>query len=87
MLQIRILKQPLKFLKNRLPKHQKQLALKLIDMRKGNTSDCEKLKGNFYRSDSGEYRIIYEIQNDTLIVILIGKRNDDEIYKIFRQKH
>jgi mRNA interferase RelE/StbE len=33
------------------------------------------------RLKSGEFRIIYAVENDTIQVRLIGKRNDDEIYK------
>jgi mRNA interferase RelE/StbE len=30
---------------------------------------------------SGEYRIVYYFEKDTIFVALIGKRNDDDIYK------
>ena len=33
------------------------------------------------RVDSGEYRIVYTVTEDTLRVVLIGKRNDDEVYR------
>jgi mRNA interferase RelE/StbE len=33
------------------------------------------------RLKAGEYRIIYSIEDDMIFVRLIGKRNDDEIYK------
>jgi len=31
--------------------------------------------------DCGEYRIIYYVDGEVLRVPLIGKRNDDEVYK------
>ena len=34
------------------------------------------------RAKSGEYRIIYQIAGDSLRVALVGKRNDDEIYRL-----
>ncbi len=37
--------------------------------------------GQFLRSDVGEYRIIYRIEDDTVKISTIGKRNDDEVYK------
>jgi mRNA interferase RelE/StbE len=35
------------------------------------------------RVDSGEYRIVYRFDTnlDLVEVILVGKRNDDEVYK------
>lgn len=36
---------------------------------------------HYRRADSGEYRIIYRVNSDALEIILIGKRNDDEVYK------
>jgi mRNA interferase RelE/StbE len=33
------------------------------------------------RSKSGEFRIIFALEGDVVQVRLIGKRNDDEIYK------
>jgi mRNA interferase RelE/StbE len=45
-------------------------------------SDARQLKGfPYHRADSGEYRIIYRFDDQTLRVVLIGKRNDDAVYK------
>ncbi len=35
----------------------------------------------YRRVDCGEYRIIYYVDGEVLRVPLIGKRNDDEVYK------
>ena len=44
--------------------------------------DSEELRGYpFLRNDSGEYRIIYDVQGDTLRLILVGKRSDAEVYR------
>jgi len=44
--------------------------------------DTEQLKGYpFLRNDVAEYRIVHDLQGDTLKLILVGKRNNDEIYK------
>jgi mRNA interferase RelE/StbE len=47
------------------------------------------LKGypGFYRVDSGEYRIIYRFtpEEDLVEIILVGKRNDDEVYEQFKR--
>ena len=84
MLKIKISKAAHKFLKKRPEKHQKQIALKINEIRRGGGShDSKKLKGSPYlRADVGEYRLIYEIEeNVLLLVVLIGKRNDGDVYK------
>ncbi|KAM3115972.1 type II toxin-antitoxin system RelE family toxin [Phormidesmis sp. 146-33] len=45
--------------------------------------DCKQLKGNpgIFWVDQGEYRILYTIENDTVEVFRVGKRNDDEVYE------
>lgn len=37
------------------------------------------------RVDVGEYRIIYSVSGDQIEVLVIGKRNDDEVYKIWER--
>ena len=37
------------------------------------------------RAKSGEYRIIFKIDGDILRVALVGKRNDDEIYRLIER--
>ncbi|TAG72751.1 MAG: type II toxin-antitoxin system RelE/ParE family toxin [Oscillatoriales cyanobacterium] len=48
-------------------------------------NDSKQLIGylGYYRVDSGEYRIIYNFnpEEDLVEIILVGKRNDDEVYK------
>ncbi len=49
--------------------------------------DSSQLKGYpLRRVDCGEYRIIYRLQDEDLFVLLIGKRNDAEIYKKLGRK-
>ncbi len=40
----------------------------------------------YYRKDIGEYRLIYRITDKVLYIALVGKRNDDDIYKIFQHR-
>jgi len=35
----------------------------------------------YRRADIGEYRIVYRVEEDCLKVALVGKRNDDEVYR------
>ena len=39
----------------------------------------------YYLIDTGEFRVIYDIEGEeTVRIILAGKRNDDEVYKRLR---
>lgn len=38
------------------------------------------------RKDIGEYRIIYYYSTEILYIDLVGKRNDDEVYKKAKRK-
>lgn len=83
MLKINFSKSAQKVLRSLPPKHAQQCALKIQALR-GNPlpHDMKILKGtSFLRCDIGEYRIIYQHNEDVLEIILIDKRNDDRIYK------
>ena len=71
-------------------KHAKQVLLKVLDLcRNPEPPDSSLLKGSderYRRADIGEYRIIYRVAGDTLEVLLIGKRNDDEVYRRFSRR-
>lgn len=89
MLEIDLSRQAAKFLDRVPPKHGKQLAAKLSGLQENPLPhDSKLLKGetDLRRADAGEYRIIYRVQEQTLQVYLIGKRNDDEIYRMLRRK-
>jgi len=72
-----------RFLKKVPPKHFGQLDRKIETLRENPLPpDSNPLKGyDFRRADIGEYRIVYKVIGDTLYVPLIGKRNDNEVYK------
>jgi mRNA-degrading endonuclease RelE of RelBE toxin-antitoxin system len=43
-------------------------------------SDAAQLTGYpFHRVDTGEYRIVYRATETEIELLLVGKRNDDEI--------
>ncbi|NJO40557.1 MAG: type II toxin-antitoxin system RelE/ParE family toxin [Cyanobacteria bacterium CRU_2_1] len=48
-------------------------------------ADSKELTGysDYYRVDTGEYRIVYRFtpSEDLVEIVLVGKRNDDEVYK------
>ncbi len=84
MLKIQIHKNASAFLEKIPSKHARQIAERIADMRlKPDSILSEDLKGfpPFRRHKSGEYRVIFFIENETLHIPVIGKRNDDDIYK------
>ncbi len=77
-----------KYLQNLDAKQYKQVASKILSLMTSATpADYSQLKGSsYFRVDSGEYRIIYYFDSDTVHVDLIGKRNGDEVYNKLRRK-
>jgi mRNA interferase RelE/StbE len=76
----------LDFLKGLQPKIAAQIAKKVLALNvEPLPADSKELTGysGYYRVDSGEYRIVYRFNaNEDLVeIILVGKRNDDEVYK------
>lgn len=81
-------RQAAKFLRQVPPKHGRQLAGKIGQLAADpEPPDSQLLKGYPYRrADSGEYRIVYEHDAAELRVLIVGKRNDDEVYRLLRRK-
>ena len=77
-----------KFLQ-RLPRKQWRQVSERIEglLANPHPSDSKTLEGfpNFRRADIGEYRIIYFATKELVYVALVGKRNDDDVYKRFRR--
>ncbi|WP_410526158.1 palindromic element RPE3 domain-containing protein [Rickettsia endosymbiont of Orchestes rusci] len=51
--------------------------------------DSKLLKGSeeqYHRVDVGEFRIIYQKNKEIFYIFIIGKRNDAEVYKLFKRK-
>lgn len=76
----------LDFLNGLQPKIAAQIAKKVLALNVDPLpADSEHLSGyqGYYRVDSGEYRIVYRFFPDENLVevILVGKRNDDDVYK------
>ena len=80
------------------PKPARQIAAQIAKLRiNPHPQDSKKLHGtDLLRVDSGEYRIIYRLSNQLdpgtgrdeqiLNIDVIGKRNDDEVYRRIRRK-
>ncbi|MBN8560825.1 MAG: type II toxin-antitoxin system RelE/ParE family toxin [Leptolyngbya sp. UWPOB_LEPTO1] len=76
----------LEFIKGLQPKIAAQISKKVLMLNlEPLPVDSKALKGyeGYYRVDPGEYRIVYRFdpESDLVEVILVGKRNDDEVYK------
>lgn len=89
MLKIDLSHQAAQFLHSLPSKQARQIAekIKLLSDDPG-ALPSEPLKGYapLRRLKSGEYRIVYLIADATVKVALIGKRNDDDIYKALARK-
>jgi len=82
-LKLDITKQVLKFFRPLPAKQYRQVFNKVLAlMEDPEPPDSSPLVGYTYRrADIGEYRIVYRVEEDCLKVALIGKRNDDEVYR------
>jgi mRNA interferase RelE/StbE len=83
MLNIDFSSNAIKFLKKLSGKPAKQIKKKMTDLQRNPyPQDSSKLVGYpYHRVDQGEYRIIYLVNDETLEIKAVGKRNDDEVYK------
>ena len=84
MRKIDIYKRAEKFLRKVPPKQTRQIITIIHYLRETpEPPDSIILKGHepLRRADIGEYRIVYFADPEILHIVLIGKRNDDEVYK------
>ncbi len=83
MLNLDLSKRAGKYLSSVPKKHLRQIVEKLEELRiNPRPQDSKPLKGFPYlRADIGEHRIIYHVENTILRVPIIGKRNDNEVYR------
>ena len=78
----------LSFLEGLPGKQFKQVAGTMFGLLKNpEPQDSSALKGYPYRRvDFGEYRIVYQVQDEDLQILVVGKRNDGEVYKKLARK-
>ena len=84
MLTIKLSRRADKFLVSLPKKHARQIAQRIRALaHEPDTIQSTELKGYapWRRAKSGEYRIIYRIEDAGLFVSVVGKRNDDDVYR------
>jgi mRNA interferase RelE/StbE len=90
MLKINVNKAVTRFVDRLPPKHRRQVKRKMLELAAHPTPpDAKPLKGEaaaFWRADTSEYRIIYDVQGETLQIVLVGNRNDAEVYRRLRRQ-
>ena len=81
---LRIKKSVRKQLLKLQPKFLKQVMSKILSLTDHpRPQDYKALQGypDYSRVDQGEFRIIYEIKEEEIYIVRVGKRNDDEVYQ------
>jgi mRNA interferase RelE/StbE len=88
-MKLQITKRAANFLRDLDAKQYKQVAGKLFELLTNpQPHDSSALKGTEAgerRADVGEFRIIYAIDSDIVSILVIGRRNDDDVYKIWQR--
>lgn len=77
---IKLTKQARKFIKTQQPKQQERLLKAIYKL--PTEGDIKSLSGrkNAYRLRVGDYRVIYEISHDILLIIVLDIGNRGQIY-------
>jgi mRNA interferase RelE/StbE len=67
----------------------RQVVSKILKLRENpEPHDATQIVGSapYRRVDIGEYRIVYRVEKDTVKIAVVGKRNDNEVYRTFQRK-
>ncbi len=77
----------LEFIQTLDPKRAAQIWKKIQQLCEDPTSgNNRKLEGSsFSRMRAGDYRIIFEVEGEKLNVILVGPKQNDEVYKTLKR--
>ena len=77
------------FLRTLPAKQYKQVASRIFELvREPNPHDAKHLTGksSHKRVDCGEYRVIYSVDGEVIYIPVVGKRNDDDVYRNLDRK-
>ncbi len=81
---IDLTRRALDFLNDLQPKQFKQVTNSILSLlRNPYPEDCKHLSGHtgFRRIDIGEFRVCYEVSDGIVRIVVVGRRNDDAVYK------
>ena len=76
------------FIKNQIPKHQKQIKKKIKALQDDPRPPRSKLLGgshDLHRIRSGNFRVIYKVDDDKLIVVVVMVGDRKSIYKTLQR--
>lgn len=72
-----------------LPTRERQRVAEQIDALKTDPrpTGCKKLQGreDFYRIRVGDYRVVYQIEDEVLVILILRAGDRKEIYEIIRR--
>ncbi len=69
------------------PKQFRQVVNKMFELMTNPRphDSCDLVGSSYRRVDVGEYRICYQIVNEVVRVVIVGKRNDNEVYRLLKR--
>lgn len=76
---IELNKKSQKFIKSQQPKQQERLLKAIYKLPDGNVKALAGFK-DVYRLRVGDYRVIYELHNDVLLILIVNIGNRGQIY-------
>ena len=88
MLRVKISRDAAKTLERLPPKHARQVAGRINALRADpEASDTRQLHGYpLRRADVGEYRVVYIVVGEILHIEVVGKRNDNDVYRRLKRR-
>lgn len=90
MVQVDLTPRAIKFIKSLPPKHKRQVKDYILSFQENpEPHDARPLIGHppYLRADVGEYRIVYryDVKKKVITIVLVGKRNDNAVYRIVKR--
>lgn len=67
----------------------RQVTIRILELRENpRPHDSIELKSapGVFRFDTGAYRICYRFDEKTVYILVIGRRNDDDVYSTMKRK-
>ena len=78
---VEIRKVAMKFIAKQTPAQQKRILRAIYALPDGDTKRMEGTAANHYRLRVGDYRILYEIHENILLIVVVNAGNRGDVYK------